>query len=384
MNPPASAEEDETKGPRAVTAARRKVACFIPDLLDGGAQRAAVKLAGGIAARGLDVDLVLLDGGGPHRQSLDARVRVVELSARRVAFAAPPLARYLARERPDALVSFLTHANIAAVAARALSRTGARLALVEQNTLTAVRSELRRDGWLPALARHAYPRADAVVAVSEGVARDLVDALGLPPAKVSVIHNPVVDEGLRRAARLPARHPWFEDASTRVFLAAGRLTPQKDFPALLEAFRMLRESRRARLIILGEGEERARLEALVASKGLTGDVSLHGFVENPYAYMSRAAAFVLSSRWEGLPTVLVEALGCGCPVVATDCPSGPREILCDGEYGALVPVGDAAALCEAMIRVLDVRPGASALEARADAYSVGRAVSRYLELLRLA
>lgn len=383
MNPLTAANEDETLKLRAARARRRTVACFIPDLFDGGAQRAAVKLAGGLAARGLDVDLVLLDAGGPHRQSLDARVRVVELSARRVALSAVPLARYLARERPDALVSFLTHANIAAVAARSLSRTDVRLALVEQNTLTAVRSELRRDGWLPALARRAYTRADAVVAVSEGVAHDLVHALGLPPAKVSVIHNPVVDEGLRRAAQRPADHPWFEDASPNVFLAVGRLTPQKDFPTLIEAFRMLRESQQARLMILGEGEERARLEALVASKGLTAEVSLPGYVENPYAYMSRAAAFVLSSRWEGLPTVLVEALGCGCPVVATDCPSGPREILRDGEYGALVPVGDAAALCEAMGRVLVTRPNAASLEERAAAYSVERAVSQYLELLRL-
>ena len=381
MNRLRPARADETTEPGGGTPRSRKVACFIPDLLDGGAQRAAVKLAGGLVARGLAVDMVLVNREGPHLRALDARVRVVDLSAGRVARAVLPLARYFRRERPHAAVSFLSHANLAALAARALARSGARLALVEQNTVSAVRSELRRDGWLPSLVRRAYPRADAVVAVSEGVARDLVSALGIPAAKVSVIPNPVVDDALREAAAAPPGHPWFADPAARVFLAAGRLTPQKDFATLLRAFRLLRETTEARLVILGEGEERARLEAQVEELGLTRDVALPGFVENPYACMSRAAAFVLSSRWEGLPTVLIEALACGCPVVATDCPSGPREILGGGEHGALVPVGDPAALCDAMGRALAGRPDAGALEGRAAVYSVERAVGQYLELL---
>jgi glycosyltransferase involved in cell wall biosynthesis len=146
---------------------------------------------------------------------------------------------------------------------------------------------------------------------------------------------------------------------------------------------LLRNKAAARLIILGEGEERGRLEALIEASGLSGDIDLHGFVENPYAYLSRADAFVLSSRWEGLPTVLIEALACGCPVVATDCPSGPREILQGGRYGALVPVGDAAALCAAMAQVLKTRPAKEALRERSMSYSVERATSQYIELLSL-
>jgi glycosyltransferase involved in cell wall biosynthesis len=162
------------------------------------------------------------------------------------------------------------------------------------------------------------------------------------------------------------------------------LTQQKDFPTLIEAFRLLRDKAMARLIILGEGEERGQLEALIMASGLSADVDLHGFVENPYAYLSRADAFVLSSRWEGLPTVLIEALACGCPVVATDCPSGPREILEGGLYGTLVPVGDAAALCAAMYQVLKTRPAKQLLREHAMNYSVDRAASRYIELLGLA
>lgn len=380
----AAGEARDAARDAAPAATRPRVACFTPDLSDGGAQRAVVKLVGGLAARGLAVDLVLVNAEGPHRGGVDARARVIELSAGRVLTAIVPLARYLRRERPRALVSFLTHANVAAVAARALSRTGTRLVVVEQNTVSSYRSRLRRDDRLPSLVRRAYPRADAVVGVSEGVARDLVDALGVPAGKVFVIPNPVVDDALAGAADAAPDHPWFADTAAPVFVAAGRLTPQKDFPTLLRSFRMLRDKRAARLMILGEGEDRALLEGMIGELRLTGDVALPGFVENPYARMSRAAAFVLSSRWEGLPTVLIEALACGCPVVATDCPSGPREILGGGEYGALVPVGDAAAMCDAMTRALDARPDPATLKARAARYSVERAAAQYIELLGLA
>lgn len=363
---------------------QRRVACFISDLADGGAQRAVVKLVGGMHARGLAVDVVLVNNEGTHLRHIDAGARIVDLASNRVAKAVVPLARYLRRETPSALVSFLSHANVAAVAARALARVELRLVLVEQNTVSAVRSDLRRDALLPALVRRTYPRADAVVGVSSGVTQDLISRLGVPAHKVSVIYNPVVDQKLLDAASAPVNHAWLEDDSERVFVASGRLTQQKDFPTLINAFRLLKSKVPARLIILGEGEDRARLESLISASGLSGDVDLHGFVENPYAYLSRADAFVLSSRWEGLPTVLIEALACGCPVVATDCPSGPREILQGGEYGTLVPVGDAAALCEAMAQVLKIRPAKQILQEHAMTYSVERAASQYIELLGLA
>jgi glycosyltransferase involved in cell wall biosynthesis len=363
---------------------RRRVACFISDLADGGAQRAVVKLVGGMCARGLGVDVVLVNNEGTHLRRLDAGARIIDLASGRVARAVVPLARYLRREAPSALISFLSHANVAAVAARALARVNSRLVLVEQNTVSAVRSDLRRDALLPALVRRAYPRADAVVGVSSGVAEDLISCIGIPAHKVSVIYNPVVDQELLDAADAPANHAWLEDESERVFVASGRLTQQKDFPTLIEAFRLLRSKSPARLIILGEGEDRARLEALISASGLSGDVDLHGFVENPYAYLKRADAFVLSSRWEGLPTVLIEALACGCPVVATDCPSGPREILEGGKYGALVPVGDATVLCDAMEQVLKTRPVKQLLREHSMNYSVELAATRYIELLGLA
>jgi glycosyltransferase involved in cell wall biosynthesis len=201
--------------------------------------------------------------------------------------------------------------------------------------------------------RWSYPWADGIVAVSQGVADDLAQQIGIPRERIQVILNPIVTPELQRKAKAPLEHPWFSPGQPPVVLAVGRLHPQKDYPTLLEAFAQVRQARPARLLILGEGGERSRLEALIHQLGLEEDVSLPGFVENPFAYMSHASVFVLSSRWEGLPTVLIEALYCGAPLVATDCPSGPREILANGQYGRLVPVSDVRALAKAVEVTLD-------------------------------
>ncbi len=367
-----------------VTARREKIAFFISDLADGGAQRAVVKLAGGMCERGFPVDLVLANGCAAELTELDSGVRLVDLGAGGVAKAIIPLSRYLRRERPPVLISLLSHANIAAVMASAVARVATKLVLVEQNTVSAVKSELRRDDWLPVLVRRCYPRAHAVIGVSDGVAADLVSRLSISAAKVSVIHNPVVADAMEQAALAPVQHHWFEDESTPVVLAVGRLTSQKGFSTLLRAFQMLKSERPARLMILGDGEERESLQTIIRSMGLAQHVTLPGFVKNPYAYMSKADVFVLSSRWEGLPTVLIEALACGCPVVSTDCPSGPREILEGGKFGALVEVDDAPGLCKAIARTLDERPDSHFLKQRAMRYSVNSAVGSYLELLNLA
>jgi glycosyltransferase involved in cell wall biosynthesis len=233
---------------------------------------------------------------------------------------------------------------------------------------------------VPGLVKRFYPWADHVVGNSEGVARNLRSVIGEGRGEVCVIYNPIVVPGLRaRAAACPG-HPWLTPGQPSTVLAVGRLTAQKDFPALIHAFADLRRLRTARLIILGEGPDRATLEQLIARLYLQADVSLPGFVPNPYAWLARASVFVLSSRWEGLPTVLVEALFCGVPVVATDCPSGPREILRDGRHGTLVPVGDRAALTRAMGRALDgdaVRPAPESWRP----YELDSIVDQYLHLL---
>ena len=353
---------------------------FLPSLRGGGAERVLVNLANGFAERGYGVDLVLAKAEGVYFDQLSPAVRVVDLHTPRVLRALPGLVSYLRRERPAALLSALNHANVIACLAHRLARVPTRLVISERNTLSVSRPQNARGRLVPWFMRWTYPWADAVVAVSQGVADDLVRTLGIAAERVKVIYNPVVDDELLAKAQEPLDHPWFTDGAPPVVLGVGRLTEQKDFPTLIRAFARVRTHRRARLMILGEGELRPQLEALVRQLGLQDDVALPGFVANPFAYMARAAVFVLSSRWEGLPGALIQAMACGAPVVSTDCPSGPREILEDGRWGRLVPVGDVDALAEAISATLSdgKRPDVAA---RAAAFRVEEAVEGYLHVM---
>lgn len=329
-----------------MTTHRRPLALVISSMDGGGAQRAVAKLASGLAEAGHDVDLVLGRAEGPYLAELSPRVRVVDLGVRRFALALVPLAGYLRRARPVAVFSALDYVNVVTVLARRLSGVPTRLVVSERNTLSvgARHGSGRRTRWMPAAVRWAYPRADAVVAVSSGVAEDLVAHCGLAPGTVEVLNNPVVTPALERMRAAPVPHPWLADPTVPVVLTVGRLVPQKDHATLLEAFARVRRSMPARLLVLGEGPLRPELERRVTELGLEADVALPGFCANPYPAMGAARVYVLSSRWEGSPGALIEAMACGARVVATDCPSGPREVLAGGRHGRLVPVGDVAAL----------------------------------------
>jgi glycosyltransferase involved in cell wall biosynthesis len=364
-----------------LSAGRKRLAVFAPSMAGGGAERGALKLAEGLAHRGFDVDLVLAAAEGPRLAEIPATVRLVDLGARRVLTSLPGLARYLRREKPYALASVLDHANVVALWACKLGRYPGRVVVIEQNTLSeaARHGKSLRDRMMPRMVTRFYPWADYVVGVSAGVVEDLAQLAGLRREKVRMIYNPIVTDDIARMARSVVHDVWFNDGSS-VFVAAGRLRPQKDFSTLLRAFALVRAKRPARLLILGDGPERSLLEALARQLGLAGDVSLPGSTSNPYAYIARATAFVLSSRWEGLPTALIEALSCGAPVIATDCPSGPREILANGRYGKLVPVGDADALALAMDAALDGRLSRPPDESWRP-YELDAVVDKYLPLL---
>jgi glycosyltransferase involved in cell wall biosynthesis len=358
---------------------------FLPSLAGGGAERSIARIAGGLLARGADVELVLGRAAGPFLAGLEPGLRVVDLGCDSMPRAVPALARHLRQRRPQVLVSAMTHANVAAVMARALAGRGTRLVLSERVHLGSVLDGYA--GWRMAatrrLLRWTYPAADLVIAVSDGVADEVVARTGLPRERVAVAPNPVIDAQLLAQAAAAPAHPWLRDAGPPVVLAAGRLVAQKDFTTLLQAFARLRAGRPARLLILGEGEQRAELQALAAAVGVAADVALPGFDDNPFAAMRTAAVFALSSRYEGLPGVLIQAMGCGCRVVATDCPSGPAEVLEGGRWGRLVPVGDAAALATALAAALD-DPAPPDVRRRAADYSAEAAVSRYASLLGFA
>lgn len=368
----------------SATGPRGRLAVFVPSFRGGGAERVMLTLARGFAGRGVAVDVAVAQNVGPNVPAAAESFRVVDLRAGRAVAALPGLARYLRRETPDVMLSALPHANVIAVWARSLARTPTRIVLSEHTmaSLSAALGTHRGARILPFFMRRAYPKADAIVAVSDGVADDLAQLLGLERAAITRIYNPIVTGSLAALAAEPLEHPWFAQGAPPVILGVGRLTAAKDFGTLIRAFAELRKRRPARLLVLGEGEERAALAALARELHVDDDVALPGFEDNPYRYMSRAGAFVMSSRWEGLGNALVEAMACGAPVVSTDCPSGPREILEGGRHGRLVPVGDASALANAIEACL-AGPAAPTAVARARAFSVEDALDRYAAALEL-
>lgn len=368
--------------PRARTGG---IAMVLHDLRGGGAERACLRLAGGMAAQGRSVDLVLVQGGGAYRDDVPPGVRVTVLGSPRVSQAIPALAAWMRANRPRVVLSALTHMNVATLVAGALSGTGTPILVSERNQISA-KARDARSAWQRALYRAvplAYRRAGRVIAVSAGVADDLAAFGGLPPERIQVIHNPVFSDDLDRLAAQEPSHPWFTPGGPPIVLAAGRLHRQKGFDTLIEAFARSRAQIDCRLVILGEGADRPLLERHAEHLGLSYDIDLPGFCDNPFALMARAGAFVLSSRWEGFPNALVEAMACGAPVIATDCPSGPNEILAGG-LAPLVPVDNAGALADALIATLKARPDTAATRMRAREFSITAAVGRYLSVLEQA
>lgn len=379
-----------------------------------------LRLCGALQGAGYAVDLIVNRQAGSGENLVPAGVRVIALSrqakwlARVTAWRAYPadwryllrpvvatrkpvmslpyiasLATYLRDNRPDVMISAMYYANLLAIWGLGLSGVDTRLVVTEHTTLSkniAARGEQagKRGRWryLPQLVARVYPRADAIVTVSDGVGDDLVALTGLPRDRLTTIYNPVVWPGLVEQSSHPVSHPWFAEGEPPVLLAVGRLEKSKDYPTLIEAFARVRAERPARLVILGEGRLRPSLEARIEHLGIAQDVALPGWVDTPYAWMRQARLFVLSSAWEGLGNVLIEAMACGCPVVSTDCESGPRETLADGRYGRLVPVGDASALAEAMAHGLERPADADVLRRRASDFGVREATARYDALIQ--
>ncbi|MBW4506561.1 MAG: glycosyltransferase [Scytonematopsis contorta HA4267-MV1] len=361
-----------------------KIAFFIRNLDGGGAQKVIINLIKGLVKQGIVPDLVLTKIEGPFLNLIPKGVRIINLNSKQILPATIPLSRYLKQEQPDVLVANINNSNVAAVMARMLSSVSTRLLLVEHSTFSFDRTifPLKSKFLLPVLMRWLYPLADTVVAVSNGVARDLETELCFKQGLVKTIYNPIVDDEILAKAKEPLEHPWFQPGEPPVFLTAGRLELQKNISDLIKAFARLRTQRSARLLILGKGSLQNQLKSLAEELGVESDVSIAGFVANPYAYMSRSAAFVLSSIYEGLPTVLVEAMASGCPVVSTNCPHGPAEILQDNKYGLLVPVNNPIALAEAMQIMMDNPTNQQLLAQRAKDFTVDRVVEQYLKTMQ--
>jgi len=362
------------------------IALFLPSLDIGGVERNTLNLAAGFVKWGMCVHLVLVKAKGAYICRIPPDVRVIDLGAKRVLTSLLPLVRYLRTEKPEGLIAAKDYANVVAVLAKLLARASTRVLVSVRTTLSKHvqhAESFKEKVLIPLLAHWLYPYADGIVAVSNGVADDLAHFLRVSRDRITVIYNPIVSEDLFAAAQQPVDHPWFKPYSPPVIMSIGRLTKAKDYSTLIKAFAKVRQQREVRLVILGDGEERPSLVDLVRRLRLDNDVWLPGFVDPPYPFLARASLFVLSSIWEGFPTVIVEALALGVPVVSTDCPSGPREILDNGRFGDLVPVGDVEALADAILRALDAPHEPEKLKERARQFSVDNAVTQYLALLGL-
>jgi glycosyltransferase involved in cell wall biosynthesis len=361
---------------------KERLALFLPGLYEGGAERVVLNLAKGISERGYPVDLVLARAEGPYMSQIPDSVRLIDLKAPRVLGSVPALIKYLRNERPKALLSGM-FTNVIALLARRFSGVPCRLLITEHNTLSSAvknNKDLRLQ-FYPRLAGWFYPWADTVIAVSTDVANDLTRTAKVPQDLIKVVYNPIVTPDLKEKSEAPLDHPWFKDGELPVILSVGRLTDQKAFDVLIQAFSSVRKNRPARLLILGEGENRAALQSLINQLGLEPDVDLMGFVQNPYPYMAHASLFVLPSRWEGLPTVLVEAMYLRAPIIATDCPGGSREILKDGKFGKLVPVDAPLVLAEAIEESLNDRRRPYLPAESWQPFNLDFVVDRYIDLL---
>lgn len=399
--------------------AANHLAIYIPTLAGGGAERSMLRLAADWVSRGYKVDLVLNRIKGEYESHLPAGVRVIELKrgkkwwARLAVMRAYPkdffkvvmpvllarkpimtlryltgLADYLKEHEPRALLSALFYANLLAIWAKELSGVQTRICISQHTTLSkqiergiSTPGEQWRWQFLPNLVKSCYVRAAAIITVSSGAAEDLAKIIGATGKPICTIYNPVVTSQLNDLSMEEVDHPWFQDNQVPVILGAGRLEAVKDFSTLIRAFKRVREQRMARLVIIGDGSLKIELKKQICSLGVENDVQLLGWVDNPYAYMSRASVFVLSSIWEGLGNVLIEAMACGCPVASTDCPNGPREILEGGRYGPLTPVGDDEALSNVVMELLESSIDLRGLKERAYSFSVDVAAKRYLETL---
>lgn len=359
------------------------IAFFTDRLSTGGVGKMRANLSNELSSSGCKVDLVARTTQGPYKDLFDPSIRLIEIGTTNRIFALPKLVRYLLIHKPDALIADRLRLNFLALDAKRIARSKTKICMSVHVPLS-----LRLQRLTPSKKNKIYkrlrsyiPQNHSIIAVSHGLANDLKTNLGFPSDKIKVIYNPAVTKAIFEKAQEKIDHPWFKDHSIPVLLSAGRFYPQKDFHTLIAAFKKVLPSMQCRLMILGDGEQKQEIKHLVKKEGLQNSVCLPGFKKNPYKYMANADLFVLSSKWEGLPNVLLEAMALGTPIVSTDCPHGPKEILKNGELGPLVPVGDPDSLAQAIIDVLKRPIPSKILKAAASRFTVEKSAQNYLKAI---
>jgi len=345
-----------------------------------------IQLMNALVDSGLNVDLVLGKAEGSHTIPLDRRIQVYRIGTTHTIFAVPTLTLYLKRHRPGALLTQRVRENVLAHRARRVAQASTRIFATRNTHASSALGQhppKKRDRRLRRI-RQYYGQNDGVIAISHGVAEDFAQLMGWSVERIAVAPNPVLTNDIDAQARAPVDHPWFQPGQPPVVLGIGRLQEQKDFFTLIRAFARLRQHKQARLVILGEGHLRDQLNECARMEGIEQDFDMPGFVDNVYAYLARSRVFALSSAWEGFGNVVAEAMAVGTPVVATDCPSGPAEILEGGRLGPLVPVGDPSQLAAGLERVWDDPPDPAQLRSNAmTRFSANGSASTYRSAMGL-
>lgn len=363
---------------------QRKVAFFSYDMRVGGAEKMILTLLPRFINAGYSIDLVLIKKAGGFLSDVDPKVILVSLEKEHVSESLLPLIEYFKESKPDIFISNLTHLNIVSILAKIISRAKTKIVVTEHSAITA--NNLERGGKeaiLVFFAKYLYPLANKTIAVSEGAAQNLIAAIKINPKNVMKIYNPIDIDHIHHLAKETNNEPWLAEKSIPVLISIGRLEQEKNFSFLLDVFQTLRKKRKARLIILGEGSERQSLEKQIIANGMQNDVKLLGVKTNPYPYIANADILLCVSKYEGFNITLAESLACGTPVISTNCPYGPAEILDNGTYGQLIPPGDRDGMVNAIIRAIDfpeTLPSKEKLAERAHHFSVEKIFSEYQEL----
>jgi glycosyltransferase involved in cell wall biosynthesis len=358
------------------------ISIFVPTLHGGGAERVTLLLARGFMEKGYDVDIVLVEHAGIYLDQVPENVNLVDLNRKHVLTSLPRLIRYLRKKRPFVMLSIMDHSNVIALLARRLSGVQSRI-VISSHIAPSVSMKYSnfRSKMVYYIARWCYDWADDIITVSQGVADDLSSVVNISRSNIRTIYNPIITPEISMLAMEKVNCLWLNAFEMPVLITAGRLNVQKDYPTLLQAFSLVVNKIPAKLIILGEGEDRDLLEKMIQELALDDCVCMPGFVKNPYSYISKGSIFILSSLYEGFGNVLVESMGVGTPVISTDCPSGPAEILDNGKYGRLVPVGDAEALARSILLTLESAIDSNILLKRADDFSYIKVSDQYLDVL---
>jgi len=362
---------------------KKYLAIFCPYFDNGGVEHMLVNLSRGIASLGHKADFIVGHSNRPYLGSLPQEINVVELGSTRKSEIIEKTVSYLRQYRPSTILSAKEPSNQLLLRAKQISGVPFKIFL---RSVTNISKQLENRNFVKRMLiskglKHTYHKADGIIAVSGGVAEDISKITNLPRDDISVIPNPVITPDIMDLAKRPIDHDWFFSDQPPVIIGVGRLGRPKNFSLLVKAFEEVRKSIPCRLVILGNGRRRERLLRLAKRLNVDNDFWLPGFIENPYPYIVNSRIFVLSSLWEGSPNALTESLALGIPVVSTDCPSGPREILQDGKYGQLVPPNDVTAMAQAIIKTLDVPPASDFLKNAVKDYTMENSARQYLQVM---